>query len=114
MYQWIEDWGSETSKRLGGGETTRTAYKYRREWADHAVDSGWFHERNGHTNPQMLWSKRNQAAPNVKLGAFAVPQSLVGRFGDARPLAGGTLAYGALHWARVRKVPRLPKAAPAT
>jgi hypothetical protein len=87
MYQWTEESESETSKRLGGGETTRTTYKYRREWADHAVDSGRFHERNGHGNPQMIWSKRNQAAPNVRLGAFAVPQSLIGRFGDAQPLA---------------------------
>ena len=87
MYQWTEESESETSKRLGGGETTRTTYKYNREWADHAVDSGRFHERNGHTNPHMIWSKRNQAAPDIKLGAFAVPQSLIGRFGDAQPLA---------------------------
>lgn len=87
MYQWTEESESETSKRLGGGETTRTTYKYKREWADHAVDSGRFHERNGHTNPHMIWSKRNQAAPNIKLGVFAVPQSMIGRFGSAQPLA---------------------------
>ena len=86
MYQWTEDSESETSKRLGGGETTRTTYKYKRDWADHAVDSSRFHEHNGHTNPHMIWSKRNQAAPNVKLGAFAVPQGMIGRFGDAQPL----------------------------
>jgi hypothetical protein len=87
MYQWTEDSEQETSKRLGGGETTRTTYKYKRDWADHAVDSSRFHEHSGHTNPHMIWSKRNQAAPNVKLGAFAVPQSMIGRFGDAQPLA---------------------------
>lgn len=87
MYQWTEESESETSKRLGGGETTRTTYKYKREWADHAVDSGRFHERNGHANPHMIWSKRNQAAPDVKLGAFAVPQSLIGQFGREQPLA---------------------------
>lgn len=87
MYQWTEESESETSKRLGGGETTRTTYKYRREWADHAVDSGRFHERNGHTNPHMIWSRRNQAAPGVRLGAFAVPQTMIGRFGEAQPLA---------------------------
>jgi hypothetical protein len=87
MYQWTEESESETSKRLGGGETTRTTYKYKREWADHAVNSGHFHERNGHANPHMIWSKRNQAAPDIKLGAFAVPQSLIGRFGREQPLA---------------------------
>lgn len=86
MYQWTEDSESESSKRLGGGETTRTTYKYRRDWVDHAVDSSRFHERNGHTNPHMIWSKRNQAAPNIKLGGFSVPQSMIGRFGDAQPL----------------------------
>jgi len=87
MYQWTEESESETSKRLGGGETTRTTYKYKREWADHAVDSGRFHERNGHANPHMIWSKRNQAAPDIKLGAFAVPPDMIGRFGSEQPLA---------------------------
>jgi hypothetical protein len=86
MYQWTEESESETSKRLGGGETTRTTYKYRREWVDHTVDSSRFHERNGHSNPHMIWSKRNQAAPNLRLRAFAVPQSLIDRFGTAQPL----------------------------
>jgi hypothetical protein len=87
MYQWAEESESETSKRLGGGETTRTTYKYKREWSDHPVDSSHFHERNGHSNPQMTWRSRNEAAPNVKLGAFAVPNSMIGRFGNDQALA---------------------------
>jgi hypothetical protein len=86
MFQWTEESESESSKRLGGGETTRTTYKYKREWADHPVDSGRFHERNGHANPQMTWRTRNQAAPNVRLGVFSVPQNLIGRFGAEQRL----------------------------
>lgn len=87
MYQWTEESESETSKRLGGGETTRTTYRYKRDWSDHAVDSSRFHERNGHTNPHMVWNTRNQAAPNIKLGAFSVPQSMIGHFGIREPLS---------------------------
>jgi hypothetical protein len=89
MYQWTEDSEQETSKRLGGGETTRTTYKYKHEWTDHPVDSSHFHERNGHSNPQMIWRNRNEAAPNIKLGAFAVPNSLIARFGSDQALSAG-------------------------
>lgn len=89
MFQWTEETESETSKRLGGGETTKTTHKYKREWVDHPVDSGRFHDRQGHNNPQMAWRTRNQVAPNLKLGAFAVPNSLADHFGAAQPLAAG-------------------------
>jgi Transmembrane protein 43 len=87
MFQWTEESESDSSKRLGGGETTRTTYKYSRAWVDHPVDSSRFHDRQGHGNPQMTWRTRNIAAPNIKLGAFAVPESLYGRFGAEQPLA---------------------------
>jgi hypothetical protein len=87
MFQWTEESESETSKRLGGGDTTRTTYRYSRAWADHPVDSSRFHERQGHGNPQMTWRTRAIAAPNIRLGAFAVPESLYSHFGSEQPLA---------------------------
>lgn len=89
MFQWTEESESESSKRLGGGETTKTTYKYKRNWVDRPVDSSRFHDRQGHNNPQMTWSGRQILAPGVKLGAFAVPESMLDNFGSERPLAAG-------------------------
>src|SRR5438046_8252577 len=43
MFQWTEHKTTRTQKNLGGSETTETTYSYRKEWADHAVDSSRFH-----------------------------------------------------------------------
>ncbi|MFI4999978.1 MAG: TMEM43 family protein [Reyranellales bacterium] len=81
MFQWTEDHESETRKKLGGGEETVTKYKYERAWTDKPVDSAKFHEKSGHTNPQMTYRGRNVLAPQPKLGAFSVPARLLGDFG---------------------------------
>ena len=51
---------------LGGSETTKKTYKYKRAWVDHPVDSSKFNERQGHGNPQMTWRTRHLVAPNIK------------------------------------------------
>ena len=89
MFQWTEESESETEKRVGGGETTRTTYKYKRDWNEHPVDSSKFKQRQGHTNPQMTYRTRNVLAPGIRLGAFAVPQSLMHGFGTEQSLAAG-------------------------
>jgi hypothetical protein len=89
MYQWTEETESETKKNLGGSETTKKTYKYKRAWVDHPVDSSKFNERQGHGNPQMTWRTRHLSAPNIKLGVFSVPESLSGGFGSESPLAAG-------------------------
>jgi hypothetical protein len=86
MFQWTENSESESTKKLGGGESTRTAYKYARAWSDKPVDSSKFHTRDGHANPQMTWHNRNTLARQVKLGAFAVPDDLLRNFGAEEPL----------------------------
>jgi len=86
MFQWTEDSESETTKKLGGGESTRTVYKYKRDWSEKHVDSSRFHERNGHSNPQMRWTSRQSIAPQVKLGAFSVPNTLLDSFGSGQAL----------------------------
>lgn len=87
MFQWTEDSESESEKRLGGGETTKTTYKYKRDWTDHPVDSSKFKQRQGHTNPQMTYRSRSILAPGIKLGVFSVPESLLRGFGKEEPLA---------------------------
>ena len=87
MFQWTEDSKSESKKELGGSEKTRTTYKYERAWSEKPVDSAKFKERNGHVNPQMTYRARNLVAPQVKLGAFAVPNTLLASFGTEEALA---------------------------
>lgn len=87
MFQWTEEQESETQKKLGGGETTKTTYKYSRSWADHPIDSAKFKERSGHTNPQMTYRNRFVVAPQPKLGAFVVPSDLLRNFGAEDRLA---------------------------
>jgi hypothetical protein len=86
MFQWTESSESESTKKLGGGETTRTVYKYARAWSDKPVDSTKFHTRDGHANPQMTWRSRSTLARQVKLGAFSVPDELLRNFGAEEPL----------------------------
>src|SRR5260370_23423518 len=89
MFQWTENSESGSTKKLGGGETTKTTYKYTRAWSDQPVDASKFHERQGHANPQMTYRSRSTLAPQPKLGAFAVPADLLRNFGPEEPLAVG-------------------------
>jgi Transmembrane protein 43 len=82
MFQWTEDSETESQKKLGGGETTKTTYKYKRDWVDKPVDSSKFHSREGHANPQMTWRARQSLAPGIKLGAFSMPDTLMRGFGS--------------------------------
>lgn len=87
VYQWKEETHSETRTRLGGGEERTTTYKYVRTWSDKPIDSDRFKEPRGHTNPVMTYQSREALAAGTRLGAFAVPDSLLHGFGEARRLA---------------------------
>ncbi len=89
MYQWKQDTEEQSKKNLGGSETTTKTYKYSKEWSEAPVDSSKFHAPKGHENPKMTWRSRNTLAPKIKLGAFAVPESLMAEFGAPKPLAAG-------------------------
>src|ERR1700722_5766077 len=39
MYQWEESEHSETQKNVGGSQTTRTTYTYKKIWSERAIDS---------------------------------------------------------------------------
>jgi hypothetical protein len=87
MFQWVEDQQSESHKKLGGGEETRTTYKYKRDWSEQPEDSSKFRDRRNHTNPQMIYRTRTARAPQVNAGAFIVPPGMLYRFGDPQALA---------------------------
>jgi hypothetical protein len=86
VYQWKEETHSETRTKFGGGEERTTTYKYVRVWSDKPIDSDRFKEPRGHTNPVMVYESRDLVAPGTRLGAFAVPDSLLRGFGEPRRL----------------------------
>lgn len=87
MFQWTEESESKTEKKLGGSEEKTTVYKYAKAWSEQAVDSAKFRERAGHANPQMTYRSRATLAPQLRLGAFTVPDRLLQGFGGAQALA---------------------------
>jgi hypothetical protein len=87
VYQWKEETHSETRTKFGGGEERTTTYKYVRTWSDKPIDSDRFKEPRGHTNPMMVYQSRDLLAAGTRLGAFAVPDSLLRGFGEARRVA---------------------------
>jgi hypothetical protein len=86
MFQWTEESESESKKKLGGGEETRTTYKYKRDWSEQPQDSSKFRDRRGHANPQMTYRTRSALAPRVNAGAFVVPPEMLYNFGTEQAL----------------------------
>lgn len=78
MYQWKEESKSESRKKLGGGEETKTTYSYSQDWEDRPIDSSTFKQRNGHENPgKMPIEGKTWSASHVTLGAFTLSPDLV-------------------------------------
>jgi hypothetical protein len=70
MYQWKEQEKKETRKNMGGSEETITTYTYVRTWSENRIDSGQFHQRDGHQNPDMRYRRFETTARDATLGAF--------------------------------------------
>ncbi|MEM9589116.1 MAG: TMEM43 family protein, partial [Planctomycetota bacterium] len=80
MYQWTEDVETRKKKKLGGGTTTEKTYTYETVWSDDAIDSKRFHHSEGHENPgRMLFPAKVISAKAVTVGAFQLPESMVGQ-----------------------------------
>ena len=77
MFQWTEQKSTHTQRNLGGSETTETTYSYRKEWADHPVDSSHFHEAGGHGNPSMPVRSATIDSQDVRLGAYKVDRPVL-------------------------------------
>jgi len=83
MHQWRESEHSETRKKTGGGTETRTTYSYDRVWSEGLIDSGRFQKRAGHENPSSMPHRSTEwVAGEVRIGAFRLPPSLVGKIGS--------------------------------
>lgn len=96
VFQWKEETHSETRTKFGGGEERTTTYKYVRTWSDKPIDSDRFREPRGHTNPVMVYQSRDLLAAGTRLGAFAVPDSLLRGFGEPRRVAATDVQANAL------------------
>lgn len=97
MYQWTESKHSQTTTELGGSETTRTVYDYRKSWSESPVASDQFRIPAGHGNPQMPLRSATTAAPGIHLGDFRVGAELVEQLDAFQPLtpdAAGPAAKG--------------------
>lgn len=88
IYQWIEEVDTESTKEVGGSETTKKTYSYTTEWRDALVDSSSFKVAEGHRNPeQMKYRSNTIVADNVSVGAFSLPNFLVTQIGGAEEMS---------------------------
>ncbi len=87
MFQWDEHSSSSTEKSLGGGSTTTTTYDYQRKWSDQAIDSGTFHARAGHVNPQLPIAGLISDAADVRLGAYRLDASVLDELAPSAPVS---------------------------
>jgi hypothetical protein len=87
MYQWKEEKRSETRKKLGGGEETRTTYEYKKSWASEPVDSSAFQIPAGHENPgDFPVPSQTFVADPVRLGAFLLSEEQLDKLNQAQDL----------------------------
>ncbi len=95
MFQWEEDTDKETRKKLGGGEETTTTYNYVKGWDERLIDSSTFHHPAGHENPgTMRFNSRLKQAGNVRVEAFQLSDSLIGRIQCLRAHSGRRFCPG--------------------
>ena len=86
-YVWKEEQHTETHKELGGSETKRTTYMYKKVWSDHLIDSSGFKKPQEHVNPrQVAFSSQDFWANQVKLGTFSLPRNLLSKLDNFEPL----------------------------
>jgi hypothetical protein len=86
-YQWVESSQTTTEKKLGGGEEHKTTYTYDKKWSDKLVNSTDFKVPAGHVNPSGLRFKGERwVAKHAKLGAFALPERIVGKLANFEAL----------------------------
>ncbi|HEY3901048.1 MAG TPA: TMEM43 family protein [Chthoniobacter sp.] len=88
VYQWKEDKTEETHKKLGGGEEHVTKYNYTKTWADKPIDSTTFKHPEDHTNPASFpVPTATVLSSKATLGAFKIPQNLIGKMQGGEPLS---------------------------
>jgi hypothetical protein len=83
MYQWNETSKSESKKKLGGGKETVKTYTYSKTWSEKPIRSENFKNPTEHQNPgAMPYESTRKVAGEVRLGAFTLSSSLVGKINN--------------------------------
>ena len=77
MFQWEEETSTSSHTALGGSQTTKTTYSYRKVWSAQPLDSTRFHEAGNHRNPQMPVASTITDADGVRLGAYRIAPELL-------------------------------------
>lgn len=87
MYQWQESEKTETSESVGGTKTTKKTYSYSQNWSDNEINSDQFRQSTGHNNPPMPYKSQTFQAQEVKLGAFNLNPTQIGRISGEQDLS---------------------------
>ncbi len=87
MYQWKEDASSQSQQSAGGSKTTETTYTYQHVWSAQPIASGQFKVPANHQNPPMPLQSATFDGGGVKLGAYGVDPSLLGKVTIFAPFA---------------------------
>ena len=85
MYQWKEYQRTETNTELGGSETKRTTYEYRKIWTERPIPSDSFRMPGGHGNPAMPLRSATLTAAGIRLGDFQITQQLIDQLDNFQP-----------------------------
>jgi hypothetical protein len=87
MYQWEEEVQEQREKEVGGSETVRKTYRYKKIWNNSVIDSSKFRRQRGHENPSELpVDNTHQAAARITVGAFELPDVFVNRIDTFTPM----------------------------
>lgn len=85
MYQWVEHEKTETHKKIGGSEETKTTYTYTKEWSDRPIDSGQFKQPEGRENPAWDFEGAELVVNSGTIGAFTLSESIIGQMNWYEP-----------------------------
>lgn len=72
MYAWEEKKRTETKRNLGGSETKRTIYTYRKVWARNPDNSNSFKQKAGHRNPNKAIPDLVAKVPQARLSSYQI------------------------------------------
>lgn len=86
MFQWVEHKETENKKKLGGGRTKKTTYRYEKEWASGRENSEDF-KQQGHDNPRPHFDSDSKTAKLVNLGGYQLNDRLVGSINSYEDVA---------------------------
>ena len=79
MYQWIETVHTNSGNQSGGStDDTTTTCTYSKRWSEFPISSDLFTcDTWGHRNPEMLFTREDFEADDIRVGAFQLSHDIV-------------------------------------